>query len=503
MTSFSRRSALKLMGTVAASTGVGAAGKLRAADDAEQSSAACPWANTNDRVWLGGAYWANPMEDWCINAGGAECTSGGGNRNVHLLTHQITNPAGKFDMSVHVREVETGKQPSGVGLRIGIRSDINEYKSNSFAKAGIDCGLVGNKLVLGKARSNLKAQIPADGLTLLLQGKPLPQGGGYICTLSAFDSEQNEIGSVVSPVASDDLLGNVAIVSNFDANTGRQQGSRYRFEDWQASGDAFTVAPEHTFGPLLWSMYTLSDSRAGEGFVLKLTALTGPMGDDDTQSVELAYEQDGKWTADSVQLDSDAWTATFRVANWNEQVDTPFKLTYQEKHIDGTTTEHTRTGTIRANPAGRPLRLAALTCQNDYAFPYAPVAENLRKLDPDMLYFSGDQLYENHGGYGIIRKPADRAILNYLRKFYQHGWAFGEAMRDRPTVCIPDDHDVFQGNIWGEGGIRMGDGRADTTAGYAQPARMVNVVHRTCASHHPAPYDPRRALRILACISAS
>ncbi len=23
-----------------------------------------PWRNTNDRVWLGGEFWANPMEDW-------------------------------------------------------------------------------------------------------------------------------------------------------------------------------------------------------------------------------------------------------------------------------------------------------------------------------------------------------------------------------------------------------------------------------------------------------
>ena len=66
-----------------------------------------------------------------------------------------------------------------------------------------------------------------------------------------------------------------------------------------------------------------------------------------------------------------------------------------------------------------------------------------------MLYFSGDQLYEGHGGFGIIREPADPAILNYLRKFYQFGWAFREAMRNAPTLCIPDDHDVFQGNIWG------------------------------------------------------
>ena len=29
---------------------------------------------------------------------------------------------------------------------------------------------------------------------------------------------------------------------------------------------------------------------------------------------------------------------------------------------------------------------------------------------------------------------------------------FGDMIRNRPTVCIPDDHDVGQPNIWGNGG---------------------------------------------------
>jgi phosphodiesterase/alkaline phosphatase D-like protein len=136
--------------------------------------------------------------------------------------------------------------------------------------------------------------------------------------------------------------------------------------------------------------------------------------------------------------------------------------------------------------------MAALTCQNDYAFPYEPVAQNLLKLKPDLVFFSGDQLYESHGGFGIIRDDAERAILNYLRKFYQHGWAFREVMRDAPTLCLPDDHDVFQGNIWGEGGKAMDVGEnngASSKGGYIQPARMVNVVHKTNCAHHPDPYD--------------
>ncbi|MCA9049186.1 MAG: twin-arginine translocation pathway signal, partial [Planctomycetaceae bacterium] len=49
-------------------------------------------ATTHDRVWLGEHFWANPMEDWRIADGAAEVQSGGGDRNVHLITHQLTNP---------------------------------------------------------------------------------------------------------------------------------------------------------------------------------------------------------------------------------------------------------------------------------------------------------------------------------------------------------------------------------------------------------------------------
>jgi hypothetical protein len=237
----------------------------------------------------------------------------------------------------------------------------------------------------------------------------------------------------------------------------------------------------------------LSDSRGDDGFVMKLSALTGPMGDKDSKDIELFVQKDGTWKSlGTAPLHTDAWTSTFRIPNWDEKTATPYKVVYREQHRDGSETESTWEGQIKANPSGRPLRLGALTCQNDYGFPYEPVAENIIKLDPDMLYFSGDQLYEGHGGFGIIRRPAVPAILNYLRKYYQHGWSFRHAMKNAPTICLPDDHDVFQGNIWGEGGAPMDveSGGASSNGGYIEPARMVNTVHITNCAHHPDYYDP-------------
>lgn len=496
MTSLDRRSALKIAaaGTTMLATGQASYSSAKAARNEKDGSVVGRWSTTHDRVWLGDEFWANPMENWRIVDGAAECQSTGGDRNVHLITHQITNLKGSFEMSVDIEEVEAGKTDRGAGFRIGIRSDINEYRSNSFAKNGVNAGLIDGTLVLGRNKSNITEGADSKQFTLNLTGEP-EDGGRFRLTLTATDSARRTIGTVGFNAPAQAVLGNVAIVNNYESERGKARGGRFRFRNWAVAGDAFTVKPDQKFGPILWSMYSLSDSRSDEGFIMKMSALTGPLGEKDNQHVELQIQKDGEWKSLwRSKLDTDAWTATFRIPNWDEKTETPYRLVYQEKGTDGSVRESDWTGVIKANPSGRPLRLGALTCQNDYAFPYEPVANNLIKLDPDMLYFSGDQLYEGHGGYGIIREPAGPAILNYLRKFYQFGWSFRHAMKNAPTLCIPDDHDVFQGNYWGEGGAPMKitaeDPGASSKGGYREPVRMVNAVHRTCAGHHPDFYDP-------------
>ena len=389
-----------------------------------------------------------------------------------------------------MRQVAVGQRDGGAGFRIGVRSELNEYRSNCFAAGGINAGFVDGHLLLGRQRLPIPVDVKQD-FKLSLSGRP--SGRRYELTLGLTDAQGNQLGEMNETVAGDAILGNVALVNNFDRKLGDGQGARYRFDQWTVGGDAFTVASEREFGPILWSMYTLSDSRSEEGFVMKISALTGPLGANDNKDVELFVRRGNVWTSlGKAALDTDAWTATFRVPNWDATTETPFKLVYVQSHVDGSETNSDWSGVIKANPSGRPLRIGALTCQNHYGFPYEPVAENLIKLDPDMLYFSGDQLYESHGGFGLIRDPAEPAILNYLRKFYMHGWSFRDAMRDRPTICIADDHDVFQGNIWGEGGAPMDidAGGASSNGGYREPARMVNVVHKTNAAHHPDYFDP-------------
>ena len=494
MSSVSRRSMLKVVGGSAALAGFGANRSEVSAQD-EATATVDHWSKNHDRVWLGGRFWVNPMEDWRIVDGFAECQRPAADRNIHLITHQLMNPAGSFEMSVRLGQVEVNEKDTGAGFRIGTKSELNEYRSNVFAKNGVNAGVVDGKLVLGSQTAELVQPVDLSDFQLVLTGKP--SGDRYELSLTAMSADGKKLGTLTSTVPSKNVLGNVSLVNNYQQTTRNRQrqpgGARYRFRNWIVVGNAFTVDESRQFGPILWSMYSLSDSRSDEGFVMKISALTGPLGKADNQNVELHVQKDGEWKSlGEAKLDTDAWVATFRIANWDEKTETPYKLVYRESLSDGSESVTEWAGKIKANPTGRPLRLGALTCQNDYGFPYEPVANNLVKLDPDMLYFSGDQLYEGHGGYGLIRDPAGPAILNYLRKFYQFGWSFREALKDRPTLCIPDDHDVFQGNIWGEGGAKMKnlDQGTSSKGGYREPARMVNVVHKTCAGHHPDFYDP-------------
>jgi alkaline phosphatase D len=120
----------------------------------------------------------------------------------------------------------------------------------------------------------------------------------------------------------------------------------------------------------------------------------------------------------------------------------------------------------------------------------------MQTIRPDILFFTGDQLYEANGGYGIQRKPAEAARLDYLRKWYMFGWAWGELTRNTPCICLPDDHDVYHGNLWGAGGraaeYPSGEGEPQAiqqlgqdSGGYVMPAQWVNMVQRTQSSHLP------------------
>lgn len=477
------------------------------------------WDHSLDRTWIGAEFWSNPMQDWRIAGSRLECVKDAADRNVHLLTHQLADRPGSLD--TRVRIVRTGggalAGKGSAGFRVGILGtlknypELRDYRNNLWpvVPSGVDAGFTADGFMfVQRAAGSSRVKVDLKREAIDLRFSLAPNGANHTATLVAFDVPSGrELARVsVDTIKNDQLVGNVALVCNFAAtspvpdnlakgakkkapaptvNTGLGQ---FSFSDWRVSGDKLAVNPQQTFGPILWSQYTVS------GGVMKLSAQMPPLGPRDSNTVRLQLNTGGNWkTVGEEKIHPEARTATFRVERWDATREAPYRLAYTLQQKNGAS-EHYWAGTIRRDPVDQEtLTVADVSCNIHAIFPNVPGVQSMAKLNPDLIAFVGDQFYENCGGFGVQRAPLEPAILDYLRKWYFHGWTWRELMRDRPSLSLPDDHDVYQGNLWGE----AGEGRKTTqeAGGYDLPAEWVNVVHRTQTSHHPDPYDPQPCKR--------
>ena len=230
---------------------------------------------------------------------------------------------------------------------------------------------------------------------------------------------------------------------------------------------------------LLWTQYCLS------GTTLKMTAHTDADPRHPTKSAACLYVRtDGHWrqTAQAAVNPLTAM-AEFRVAGWDAKVATDYRVTCGESEL---------TGTIRAEPTGTgSLKMMAVACVNDKYFPYSEAVSQMLDKNPDLVFFAGDQIYESNAGGGIVEAHTEsdvpEAMANYLAKWRRFGLIFRELLKDRPSIMITDDHDVYANDLWGDGGRRMTGNR--TTGGYPMHPVWVNAAERTQTWHLPDPAD--------------
>ena len=446
---------------------------------------------STDQTWLGPEYWANRLQDWRVAGGRIECVTGGGDRNVALLTHELSSRAQPFETRVKLGKI-AGTQ-GYAGFRVGMKGPFHDYRDTAIYGIGLDCGITADgRLFLGDPEPASSPAQSLDNLELVLRAEP--QGSTFMLTLSgggrtitrtgvspdwligglALVCSSNEVAPTPNPAA------NVMTLSGINRRGRETHGDlRFHFRDWKITGPKVDAHPDRAWGPILFTMHTLSRN------VLKLTAQFAPIRTEGAKA-EFQMRRNGQWiTAATSAIERLSRTATFKL-RWDDRADTPYRVLYHD------TRAHTYAGTIRRNPDKDRIVTGLLSCINDYGFPHAPIVRNLQHFKPDVLLFVGDQIYERSASYGIERLPIERAVLDYLRKWYLHGWAFGDLMRDTPSVCMPDDHDVYHGNVWGAGG-KKADGFGDPgqdSGGYVEPAEWVNMVQRTQTSHLPDPFDP-------------
>lgn len=461
------------------------------------------WPVEVTRTWIGPDYWSNRLQDWRLAGGRLECLASDVNRNVNLLTVQSDSAMGTMKMSVRLGLLDTNNADSDrawTGFRVGIRGQFDDYRDSAVHGQGLNAGVTTDgQLFIGDYRpeqpANLKHQIARallSNIELRLVAKPL--GPNYKIKLSVYHPKTRQILTVLykDDIPAERLIGNLALVSHLPQKKKSENDPSCWFADWRLSGDKLIYNKSHAYGPVLFSQYTLSRN------ILKMSAQMAPVGasDSPTVSMQIQDNEDETWNeVASASIDPMARTATFRVEPWDNTQDTPYRLVYD--FVDSANTLQTAyfAGVIRREPLEKEeIVVAGFTGNNDLGFPNNDVTAHVKAHDPDLLFFSGDQIYEGVGGFGHQTSPVDKATLDYLRKWYIFGWTYRDLMRDRPAVSIPDDHDVYHGNIWGAGGRatpEAGSGAARQDAGgYKMPPEWVNMVERTQTSHLPDPYDP-------------
>ncbi len=496
------------------------------------------WAKTPDRIWIGPEYHTNRLQDWRIAEGRLECTETGKRlpvRTCHLLTHSIVGPPQAFTLEIVTGSISKkvpGTENAFSGFLIGAGHDQIDYRLTALvhhapaADGGIlavvdhqgQVALRNNTIPLGgSSQWSISSPVSLEDLPLLpdqdcsqgestsklspgpirLMLKAEPDHENYTLLLVAYDAQSNQMLSrcTAKHVPRSMVDGSIAIVSHLGPK-GAKKG--HWFSKLHGHGPAIIKHPERSFGPVLCSLYTLQHGT------LRLTAQMPPIGPNDTQTVSLQLQEriDDHWRwieVGQAGIDPDARTATFQVNGIDMRRAHPYRLGYQLKDTEGHTTPYFYEGTIAAEPSpDEPFVMAALTCHKTYTgglkwnhhgiwFPHQDIVAGVESNDPDLLYFSGDQIYEGDLT-PANQKSEDAFLLDYLYKWSHWCWAFGDLARDRPCITIPDDHDVYHGNLWGAGG-RQAKARPGITAqdsgGYRRSPRFVNAVHRTQTSHLP------------------
>lgn len=470
------------------------------------SNAATAWQSNweGKRTWIGPDVWANPLQSWSVSAEHVVVEAALGH-NLQSLTRGLSPRPGDFSASVRVQLDPAAHidLPGEVhaGFLLALNGSMDEPRNLLVAPNP-------NPIDMGPTRQ-LTAVLRADGylasgelevatdfdvrqpVELSVSLEPAPAQRDYRLVLSAMQNGRHT--QLERRVPAEVLYGNLGLVAEAPRHRPdrggdgrRREPVRWSFQDWKMDGSKLEMRPDLRFGPILWTQYTLSRGT------LKVLAQFPPLDTNAHPAPILEIKRGGRWvTVDQAVIDPLSRTALFRLSEWKARTDVPYRVRYTWQGRN-----YFWEGTVRQEPArDQPLTMTAMSCDEGYAFPQPMLVRNAKALNPDLMFFAGDQIYENHGGFGVRRvQDTGEAMLDYLRKYFLFGWTWREMLKDRPSVMILDDHDYYQGNVWGEAGMEI-DSLRWADGGYLMPPEWIRAVERIQTGHLPDPVDPQPVKR--------
>ena len=212
-----------------------------------------------------------------------------------------------------------------------------------------------------------------------------------------------------------------------------------------------------------FGLYTVANKT------LKLSAQLYPLYPDETREVRLLVMKEDRWDEIAkAEVNDLGWSAIFRIENWDQNTDIKYRVRHGERAF--------YEGLIRKDPKDKnEISIAALSCNsNKDRGMRENYVRNINHQDPDLIFFAGDQSYDH---------------TEHTAAWLKFGLQFKETFRTRPVITIPDDHDIGQGNLWGENG-KISTAAGSSDGGYTYHPEYVKMVERCQTAHLPDPFDP-------------
>lgn len=498
------------------------------------------WDSIPNQPWLAYNFWQNSLNDWSVED---NCVVGKpfypNNRTAHITSHSISNSDSSLFIEFDIKLYEAVKNDSAAefGILIGVGApDLPQPTNNLIFKtlSPAPCHFFGIKsngdIILkdfqkdsliesfqldSTQRAKIINELYNNGVTLSIGYKEKKKlifnsSSGTNLTLKAASLMLSKF--IINPIVKSPPKGNIAL--RYNSNTPYQKN--VCFDNLKITGEGYTLNATNNglIDPILSSFYTCTKDS------LFFTAQLMPFKPDSNELFSLTIWPNNKSTYSYTgTFNSTSYQLRFRI-----KIPTGFKsfdyiLKYRGNQSDIWTS---KTGIIKTQPTRKKPRIMALNC-NGFSFytdhllnyknllyPYRQIEKGFNKFKPDVVTFLGDQIYESRPEHPI-NSPEHQA-LDYIYKWNIWCYTFRNITKNQPTIILTDDHDVFQGNLWGNGGNRpilnqneipayYGEHNYDTwmqdNGGYILGSEFANLVIKSQTSHLPFPHQPKPSNEIV------